>query len=437
MLDFLTTLVSFLFALGVVILVHELGHFAVAKAFGMRVLAFALGFGKRLVGFQRGETDYRICALPLGGYVKLSGDEPDETSNDPRDFLNRPRWQRIAVYLAGPAMNAVLAVVLVTALFVVGIDVPALQSMPATVGAVDEGSPAALAGIAPGDEIVALGGQQVSRWQEVAFPVLTSIGRPLELEVERGGQRRKLTVTPIPIPGFELGTIGVFPKIVPKVGQVLPGTPAERAGLRRGDEMRAIDGRPLYSGEEFVTWIEARIGVVVVVELLRGGELLHLEVVPEDRDGKGKIGVLLSYEQRYPPLLALRESLRFNADIVRQSLAVIGKIFTREVSAKSALSGPLEIAAQSGAAARTGFKHLLYWISAISISIGLLNLFPIPILDGGQIVMLLVESALRRDLSMAIKVRVMQVGFALIVLLMVTVLYFDFSKMITRLLSAS
>ncbi len=425
------TLVAFAFALGIIILVHESGHFFVARAFGMRVLAFAIGFGKRVWGFERGGTEFKLCAFPLGGYVKLASEEPGDTSDDPRDFLNRPRWQRIAVYLAGPLANAILSIVVITGLFVVGVDVPALQSIPAEIGTVEAGSPGAEAGLAPGDRIVAIEGKAVDRWQDVAFTVMTSIGKPLRLELERAGRGFEAVVTPIKPEDFDFGDIGIYPKVLPHIGRVVPGSPAERGGLVAGDELLAVDGRPLASSGAFVDYVEERAGQTLVITVGRDGERLELAVVPAaDETGKGKIGVQLTISQRFPLGQALVESVRFNYNVAKQSLAVIGKIFTREVAAKSALAGPIEIAAQSGAAARTGFKSLLYLMGVISLSVGLLNLFPIPILDGGQIVILLVESLIRRDLSVAVKERIAQVGLAMIVLLMVTVLWFDVSKRI-------
>jgi regulator of sigma E protease len=428
-LELARTLLAFVFALGVIIFVHEAGHFLAARAFGMRVLAFSLGFGRKLVGFRRGETDYKIGWIPLGGYVKLSGEEPGAAAtDDPRDFLNRPRWQRIVVYLGGPASNALLSFLLVAGLFVVGIDIPALQSIPTTVGTVEPGSPGAAAGIRPGDEIVAIGGERVERWQEVAFAVMTSIGKPLAVELERDGARVEVTVTPVKPADFDFGDAGIYPKILPKIGEVVAGSPAEAAGILVGDELFAVDGRPLASSADFVAHVEQRAGETVAIELVRAGERLTLPVVPALQEGKGRIGVRLTVSQRYPLGRALVESWRFNLGIAEQSLAVIGKIFTREVAAKSALAGPIEIAAQSGQAARTGWKSLLYLMAVISISIGLLNLFPVPILDGGQIAILMIEGVIRRDFSLAVKERIAQVGFALIVLLMATVLWFDVSK---------
>ena len=427
--EFGRTALAFVFALGVIIFVHEAGHFLAARAFGMKVLAFSLGFGRRILGFTRGETEYKIGWIPLGGYVKLASEDPHEqATDDPREFVNRPRWQRIVVYLAGPLANAVLSVLLIAGLFVVGVDIPTLQSIPTVVGTVEPGGAGEAAGIRPGDEIVAVAGKPVERWQEIAFTVMTSIGKPLAFELEREGQKVETTVTPVKPADFEFGDAGISPKILPRVGDILAGSPAEQAGFERGDELFAVDGRPLASPGDFVAYVEERAGQTIKVALTRQGERREIDVVPADRDGKGKIGVTLTLTQKFPPGRALVESVRFNAEIARQSLAVIGKIFKREVAAKSALAGPIEIAAQSGQAARTGWKSLLYLMGVISISIGLLNLFPVPILDGGQIVILLVESAMRRDLSLPVKERIAQVGFALVVLLMVTVLWFDISK---------
>jgi regulator of sigma E protease len=269
MIEFLTSIAAFVFAIGIIIFVHEGGHFLAAKAFGMRVLAFSLGFGKRIWGFQRGETEYQLAVLPLGGYVKLSGEEPEEASDDPRDFLNRPRWQRIIVYLAGPAMNVVLSIGLIWALFVAGIDIPALQSIPSVIGEVEVGSPAARADFRPGDRIIAVDGREVDRWQDVAFAVMTSIGRPVPFELERNGLRLHVSATPVQPEGYEFGDIGIFPKLLPKIGQVMPGSPAERSGLLRGDEIRAVDGRPLASSVDFVRHVTSRAGLPVVVEVVR------------------------------------------------------------------------------------------------------------------------------------------------------------------------
>jgi regulator of sigma E protease len=426
--NLLTTIPAFVFALGVIIFVHEAGHLLAAKAFGMRVLTFSLGFGRRLWGFERAGTEYRISVLPLGGYVKLSGENPDEVGDDPGDFLNRPRWQRIIVYVAGPFMNFVLSLALIAAVFMVGVEVTGLRNVPPVVGAVEAGSPAAAAGLAPGDTVRQVDGEEIERWQQVAEALLTSPGRPVALLLERGERTLAVAVTPTKDEKYGIGLSGVYPRVLPRIAEVFPGSPAAAGGVRTGDEVRNVDGRPVEDAVAFVAFIEAHAGQQVSVEVLRDGVIQRLAVTPEDQSGKGKIGVRLGAFQRYGPGQAIIESWHYNLDVVRQTLMVIGKIFTNQIAAKSALSGPIEIAKWSGAAARSGFKNLVYLMGVISISIGLLNLFPIPLLDGGQILMLLIESLLRRDLSLALKERVNQVGFVLLMLLMGTVLVFDLMK---------
>ena len=427
----LSNVVAFVFALSVIISVHEAGHLLAAKAFGIRVLVFSLGFGKRLWGFRRGDTEYKVSLLPLGGYVKLGGEEADDASGDPREFVNRPRWQRVLVFLAGPAMNVLLAILLIAAVFMVGIEVPDLQRIPPVLGTVEEGSRAAAAGLLPGDRIVAVDGRQVDRWQDVGFAMMTSPERPLQLTVERapGAEPFTATVTPARVPRYEFGdSAGMYPVVLPRVTRVLPATPAESAGFAIGDELRAVDGRPVADPPDFIAYIEAHAGQKVEVEIEREGEILVLPVVPADQDGKGKIGVNLGVFQRYGPVRALVESVRYNAGVTRQTLVVLGKIVTGKLAAKSALSGPIEIAALSGAAARSGFKNLVYLMGFISISIAILNLMPLPLLDGGNVFILCLEGLLRRDLSLPLKERINQVGLVLLVMLMVAVIYFDVIK---------
>ena len=426
--DVATNIAAFIFALGIIIFVHEAGHLLVAKAFGVRVLTFSLGFGKRLWGFQRGDTEYKVSLIPLGGYVRLSGEDPAESSGDPREFTSKPRWQRILVYLAGPAMNILFAIVVLAILFMVGVQVLALQDVPPVVGTVLEESAGAQADLRPGDRIVLVGGEPVERWEQVQFAIATSPEKPVELEIERADQRLEVVVVPTTVPKYEFGDAGIYPEVLPKVTQVMAGGPAERAGFQTGDELRAVDGRAIADGNDFVTMIEARADQATEVQVQRDGELMVLAVVPEDQGGVGRIGIGLGVLQRYGPLEALAASVRYNFGIVEQTFSVIGKILTGQLKAKSALSGPIEIAAVSGAAARTGLRNLFYMMCIISMSIAILNLLPIPVLDGGQIAILLIESVFRRDISLAVKERIAQVGLAFIVLLMLMVLYFDLVK---------
>ncbi len=432
--ELLRTLGAFVLALGAIVLVHEAGHFFVARGFGMRVLAFSIGFGRRIWGFEREGTEYRIGWLPLGGYVKLSGEElGEEVSSDPREFRNRPRWQRILVYLAGPMANGVFSWALVSVLLAVGVDLPVLSRVPPEVGLVEPGSPAERAGLRLGDRIRKIDGREIDDFQEVLFRIATAPERLLQLEVEGlEGKVRVLQLVPVPLEGTGVGDAGLHPRLLPRIGEVVPGSPAEAAGLLPGDELLSADGTVLGLPIDLVRHVETRPGQEVKLELLRAGVRQEVSVIPRNEGGAGRIGVRLTMARKLPVGQAMLESFRVNAAIVRQTLEVVAKIFRREVGARSALGGPIEIAAQSGEAARSGWKSFSFLLAFLSISIGLLNLFPIPILDGGQIAILTVESVLRRDLPVALKERLLQFGLLVVVMLMITVFYFDLAKRLGR-----
>jgi regulator of sigma E protease len=426
----LYTLLAFAFALGVIIVVHEAGHLLVAKAFGVRVMTFSVGFGKRLWGFQRGETEYRVSAVPLGGYVRLGGESPEDVDpTDPREFLNKPRWQRILVYLAGPAANIILAILVFSVVFMVGIEVMSFPDMPALIGGVEASSSAAQAGLRRGDRILTVKGEPVESWQDVLLGVMGSPDRPVPLTIRRGQQTLAATVTPKLVPRYEVGDLaGMIPMVRPQVIEIVKGQPAEAAGFRPGDEIRAVDGKPVIDSQAFVDAISPRAGQQIGVQVLRDGRPLTLTVVPRNDNGSGRIGVKIGFYQRFGPSRAFVEGTRYSVQTVEQIFQILGKIFTRQLSAKGALAGPLEIAKQSGEAARLGFKYLLQLMGFISISIAVMNLMPIPILDGGQIFILMVEGVIRRDLSLRLKEIVSQVGFVMILLLMFVVIYFDVMK---------
>ena len=431
MINILTNVLAFAFALGVIIVVHEAGHLMVAKAFGVRVLTFSVGFGKKIWGFRRGETEYRVSAVPLGGYVRLGGENPDEITDDPREFLNKPRWQRILVYLAGPVMNIVLATALFAALFMIGFELTNLPEMPPLVGEVVEGSSAEQAGIRRGDLIQAANGVPVENWTDVLASLTSSPEKPVGLTLLREGKTFDTQVTPRQIRPYEGDLAGILPILRAKITAVDPGSPAEKAGLQVGDEIRAVDREPVTDNQDFIAYINQHPAKPIQVDILRKGHPLTLAVVPRDDKGVGKIGIGIGstgFYQRYGPARAVKASLEYNLVIVRETFRVLGKIFSRQIAPGSALAGPIEIAAQSGAAARTGFKELLHLMGFISISIAIMNLLPIPILDGGQISILFVEGVIRRDLSLRVKEVISQVGFVMILLLMFVVLWFDLMK---------
>jgi len=426
--NLLISIPAFLFAFGMIVFVHESGHFLAARLFGVQVKVFSLGFGKALLRWQRGGTDYRVAWVPLGGYVRMAGEHPEERSGAPGDFLSKPRWQRIVVYLAGPFMNLVLAVVLVAMVFMHGIEMQAIEEIPAVVGVVEEASPAAEAGLLPGDRILRANDRNIKLWKDLSFVIATSPERPVALTVDREGVVLEIEVTPLKVPRDGYGDAGVFPRIRLRFSQVFPGSPAEGAGFLPGDVVHRVDGRDVAGFKDFIDYVRERPGQSIELEVLREGKEWVASVVPEERDGQVLIGVQLVSYRKLSLVEALVASVRFNFDIIDKNIEVLGKLFSNEIAAKSALSGPIEIASWAGQAAQRGFKYLIYMTGFLSISIGFMNLLPIPVLDGGHIAILLIESGLRRDLSLTAKERLVQFGFVVLMTLMAMVIVFDLSK---------
>jgi regulator of sigma E protease len=421
-------LAAFLLVLGVIVFIHEFGHFAVAKLFGVRVLVFSLGFGKRLAGFDFRGTDVRISAIPLGGYVQMWGDLPEDRTGALDELPAKPRWQRILIYLAGPAMNVVLSVGLIAAAFMSGIAEQAYQDMPSVIGHVFEGSRAEQAGLVRGDQIVAIDGKPVDRWGDLMFALQLSPEKAVSLQVTHEGATREVVVTPERIEPHDIGDAGIEPAFRTSVAEVIPDTPAERAGLLQGDVLREVDGMPIHGPNDFVEYILEHPGVEVLITLERADQLIEIAVTPERVAERAQVGIRIGLFRKLPLGEAVVASVRYNVEIVTKSVVLIGKLLTNQVAAKSALSGPIEIASISGRAAKRGWRDLIFTMGFLSISIGFMNLLPIPVLDGGHITILLIESAIRRDLSVVIKERMTQVGFMLLMMLMVMVLYFDLAK---------
>jgi regulator of sigma E protease len=429
---FLTTTGAFIVVLGVIIFVHEFGHFITAKAFGMRVFVFSFGFGRRLLGFKWGDTDCRLSLVPLGGYVKLEGEADDLVSEDTqmlgdgRDFTARPRWQRFIVYLAGPAMNGLLTVAVLTTLYMIGFQVDASLYDRPIIGAVEHGSPGALAGLVPGDEIVAIDGRPLASWEEAQYQILLKPEAPLELRVRRDGEERAVALRSGSTSAEKVGTIGVHPLV--RVGVVLDGAPAQAAGLRPDDAILGIDATPLRSFAEIPPIVGAAEGRTLTLRVWREGQVLELPVVPRD-DGSGpRIGIAPKMVvKQFGFVKAVGESLRWSWSMTKQTGDVLVRLVTAQLSPKT-MMGPLGIAKASGDAARGGAGPLFYLVAVISLQIGLLNLVPLPPLDGGHLAILASESALRRDLSMRVKIWIMNAGAAVLFLLIGIVIYSDLSK---------
>ena len=435
----MTTLLSFLFVLGVLVFIHELGHFLLCRWNGVRVITFSLGFGPKILKVQRGDTEYCISAIPLGGYVKMAGENPDDPHTGADDeFMAKSKWQRFQILIAGPAMNIVLAVVLLALILMRGATMPAYLDQPAVVGAVQPGSPAEKAGIQPGDQITRFGTANVRTWEHLEM----AVGARPELEVDvtllRGGREEHLKVRPAlseirtrSNARFEIGTIGVLPDVYPSVASFVPGKPAESSGLKPGDLILAIDGERMV----FVVQVIEAIGKKSVdkpieFRVRRDGQDLTIPVTPYQDGDTTKIGMYPGEATRYykpTPIEAIGMSVQRNVEMSGMILNTLKDLVTGQASPKQ-LMGPIGIAQVSGEAARTDWIALLGLMASISLNLGLLNLMPIPVLDGGHIFIMAIETISRRDFSLQVKEKMLFVGFVLLMTLMVTVIYNDLTR---------
>jgi regulator of sigma E protease len=433
--SFLTSVIVVVIVLGIMILVHELGHFVAAKFFGVRVLTFSIGFGKRLFGHKYGDTDYRVSLLPLGGYVKMAGDDPSEVrEGHPDEFLAKPRWQRFIIAIMGPSMNVLMAIVVLAGLYRFHYPKPAYMEQPARVGGVEKDSPAAQAGIQAGDLITRLGSLQNPKWEDLRMKILTTAGEALPVEVERDGKQVALTLTPKATGPEQVGDAGLNPCIPAKIGEVADGKPAEKAGLKAGDRIIALDGQSIPCWQQLSTAIQTRKGKAVSLTVDREGKQSQVSITPYRGESGGEekwlIGVGYHNDvvvRQLPWGEAIATAVDDNVRSCLVTFDVLGRIITRRMSARS-LSGPIGIAQISGQAYRAGLPELLMLVSFISLQLGIFNLLPIPILDGGMILMLLIESLMRRDMSLEVKERFAQVGIVFLLLLAVFVTYNDILK---------
>jgi regulator of sigma E protease len=422
--------------LGILILIHELGHFIAAKYFGVRVEVFSIGFGKRLVGWRKGDTDYRISALPLGGYVKMAGENPMEArTGDSGEFLSHPRWQRFIIAAAGPAMNILLAIALLTGVFMVRYEHPYFLDQPAVIGWVVENSAAAKAGFEAGDRIIRIGNKQSPTWEDVEAQVMLNPGQPVDVAIQRNGQVLTKTIVPAKEGQEEYGTLGGWVPQEPNIVTDLEANmPAAKAGMKVGDEVVAVNGVAMHTMRALIHYLQENQAKPLQVAVVRHGQELHFEVTP-----------VLSHNQRGEPQWRMGfisnpvhvDKLGFTAAVAKSVetnkrysvliLELVRKLAARKVSMKQ-IDGPIGIARASGEAARQGWMPLFALMAAISLNLGIFNLFPIPIMDGGVILLLAIESIMRRDISMKIKERIYQAAFVFLVLFAVVVIYNDIGK---------
>ena len=435
---FLIAFISVVFVLGVLILVHEFGHFAAAKFFGVRVETFSLGFGKRLVGFKRGDTDYRISALPFGGYVKMTGETPlDTRTGSPEEFMSHPRWQRLIIALAGPIMNIALAIGLLTAVFMVRYERPAYLDQKAKIGYIVPGTPADQSGLKTGDVITRIEGVDNPTWEDVRLKTMVSPGTPVHLSILRGEQVISAAVTPLKNADEQASDPGWIPDENNVVTALEAGMPAIKSGMKVGDVITAVNGTPIRSTKAMIDLLQRTKDQPVDLTVLQDGQERHIRITPvlktDNGESRYRIGMASEpkiIDTRLPFAKALRTSLEENKRYSFLVFDLVHKLLRTEVSIKT-MSSPIGIAQASGEAARQpGWTPLMTLMAIISLQLGIFNLFPIPILDGGMIIMLLIEGLMRRDISMRIKERAYQVAFVFLMLFAAVVIYNDIMKTI-------
>jgi regulator of sigma E protease len=428
--------------------VHEFGHFVVARWCGVRVEAFAIGFGRRLVGWVHKGTDYRINLLPLGGYVKMAGEIPgEETSDDPGDLNNHPRWQRMLIAVAGPVANFILAFGLMTGVFMLHNEVDQYRSGPAVTDYISPSTPLATAGVHAGDTIVHFERVEKPTWEDILNRAKLSLNQSVPISYVHDGKRTDTKVflafkgNPEEFSIEDALAMGLVPRMQQgplKVNAPVAGGASDRAGLKAGDQIVTVDSLPIHSTPALLSYLADQKGKPAVLDVLRGGNHITLVVKPELTDsGDGTKAYHLGFRPSEPPVQvqqlsfkdSLAESWRFNKKSSLLIGDVLKKMFERHISVKS-LSGPIGIGQVVHEAAQApGWLPLIGTVAQISLNLGMFNLLPFPILDGGMIFLLIVESAFRRDLPMPVKERIYQVAFVCIVLFAAMVIFNDISKL--------
>jgi regulator of sigma E protease len=435
----MTTLASFLFVLGVLVFIHELGHFLLARWNGVRVLTFSLGFGPKILKVQRGDTEYCLSIIPLGGYVKMAGENPEDPHTGADDeFMAKSKWQRFQILIAGPVMNILLAVVLLAGVLMQGADVLAYLDRPAVVGAVQPGSPAEKAGLVPGDTITRFGTADVRTWEHLDMAVAARPEREVDVTVIRNGREERLKIRPdltelrtLNNARFEVGTIGVLPDVYPSVASFVKGKPAESSGLAPGDLILAVDGERMVFRSQVAEAISKKSGdKPIEFRIRRDGADQTIAVTPYKEGDATRVGVYMSEATRSfkpTPIEAIGMSVQRNIEMSGMILSTLKDLVTGEASPKQ-LMGPVGIAQLSGESAQAGWIALFGLMASISLNLGLLNLMPIPVLDGGHIFIMAIETISRRDFSLQMKEKMLFVGFVLLMTLMVTVIYNDLTR---------
>lgn len=437
----MTTIIAGILMLGVLVFVHELGHFMVAKFCRVKVLKFSLGFGPKLFSRQWGETEYLICAIPLGGYVQMLGEGNGEQGEDAelsaeeraRSFADKPVSNRLAIVSAGPLMNLLLPFLILPISFMIGVQVPSYVDQKPCIGYVVPGSNAAANGFAAGDCIASINQQPVASWNDANKSFVTSAGDPLVFQVERNGNLLQLKISADNNSLEGMQALGLLPAQEARIGSLVVNMPAEVAGLKKDDLILQIADQPVNSWYDLRKIIQTVKGKPVPVLIERDGQQLRVELVPKQRGDEGDYLIGIAPQQsselkRFGFATAVREGAKRTWELIDLTVIFVQKLFSGSVSMKN-IGGPITVVQVAGQAAQTDLSAILSVLAFISIQLGILNLLPIPILDGGHILFNLVELVIRRPVSIRVREVAQQIGMAMLLMLMVLAFYNDIVRL--------
>ena len=422
------TLIYFLIVIGILVFVHEFGHFIMAKRAGVRVEKFSLGMGPKLFGYKKGDTDYIISALPLGGYVKMAGENPDEEpTGAPDEFPSKTVWQRAKIAAAGSLTNIVLAFLLMPLVFMVG----TYAEGPAKVGFVEKGSPAEKAGFQAGDVIEEINGRRISDWTKALTLIAVNPDTDVAVTLDRNGEKKVLALRPEAVSELRIGSSGLMPDMPAEIGRLRPGLPAEKAGLRVNDKILEVNGKTIYHWNQFSLMVKESEGKDLQILLSREGKREEKTIKPVMDGGRFVIGVEPAVRlvfKKYGFFDSVQMGFTKTFETADLTFITLKKLFTFSLSIKT-LGGPVMIAQMSGQAAAAGLSAFIALMATISLSLGMLNLLPIPVLDGGMLLFLAIEAVRKRPLSQKVMEVSQGIGAALLITLIAVVSYNDVMRL--------